>query len=71
MRKSKINVTPLWHRQAGARVAVPVVEYQGAKLICDGNLPGDMARLIPAGWGNADAEAWRPFVDRAIVRGYL
>ena len=58
-------------RLAGARVADPVVRM-GRKTLClDANAPGDLMRLVPRGWGNAPHEAWRPLVERAIMKGAL
>lgn len=65
------HIETLAMRQGGARVAIPVVHHCGKSLPCDGNLPVSLTRLIPPAWGNAQASAWQPFVDRAIVLGRL
>jgi hypothetical protein len=56
---------------AGARVADPIVVCGEKKLLLDGRTPGDIMRLMPAGWGNASKAAWEPLVAHAIARGFL
>lgn len=58
-------------RLAGVRVADPVIRMGRKTLRLDANAPGDLMRLVPHGWGNAPHEAWRPLVERAILRGVL
>ena len=58
-------------RQAGARVAIPVVHHCGNSLAVDGNIPASLTRLIPAAWGNAPVSAWSAFIERTIVLGKL
>lgn len=68
---ARITITAAPHRQGGARVAEPVVRYQGKALQVTPDLPGNLSRLVPACWGNAPAEAWRPFVVLAVAMGRL
>jgi hypothetical protein len=72
MEFSKITVTAFRYTIGDHMVSDPVVRYDGKSLRCDDRkLPPSLVRLIPHAWGNATAEAWKPFVERAIVLGYL
>lgn len=57
-----IRVTP------ASFTAVPrhFLTWGGTTLELDGNLPANLGRLIPWGWGNQPVEAWLPFVTLAV-----
>jgi hypothetical protein len=58
-------------RLGAVTVVDPVVHYGARKIVCDSNLDGRLARLVPDRWGNAPLEAWRPFVALAVAKGAL
>ena len=66
-----IKITRKHLKLGSVTVIDPVVHYQGRKVVCDGQLPGKLSRLVPQPWGNASAEEWRPFVTMAVAMGVL
>ena len=66
-----ISVKSVSYKQGSTKVADPVVTFKGKKLRVTGDLPSNLTRLIPPGWGNAPAEAWKPFVVLAVAMGRL
>ena len=67
----KIKVSSKRQTVCGTIIADPVVTVGGKSIVADQHIPGDLARLVPARWGNAPASAWAPFVARAIAMGRL
>jgi acetyltransferase-like isoleucine patch superfamily enzyme len=65
----KVRITENVHVLAGARVVDPVVHVGNLSVVADGNLPNSVARLIPARWGNATLDDWKPFIEAAKAKG--
>lgn len=50
-------------------VCDPVMRAHGVEVVCDEHLRGDLARLVPDGWGNAKPAQWHPFYCKCVALG--
>lgn len=71
MKFSKIQVTAKRTRIGDQYVNDPLIRYEGRTLLCSGDIPASIGRLIPHAWGRAKEAEWQPLVERAIVLGLL
>ena len=51
---------------------ISFLHHEGRNCPIDcGDMPADLARLVPHSWGRASLNDWQPFIGRAILHRML